>query len=200
MILQELMKKFAWEDIKPLLLDICEGRYIDFEFKSIKKSLSLYKKAYEECQAIKPVINKGVIHASPLVVDGTMFEDMEVFYTNGKKNKSQKNIKNYCKYLGKENKKEFLNADVKYAIDFVSRNKVMGMSVDEKDVNTLTEDDFVAYCFFFITMSGVSVSANKKNVREIKKTLKKANDDIDSGKAKFFTMEEVMSNIKNFKK
>ena len=197
MILHELFNKFSWEDIKVNFIDIYESRYVDFEVKLFKKNIKHYEKAYNECKSIKPFVNKGVIHASTLIVDGIMGEEMEVYFTNGKKNKNDVSAKSYYGYLSSNKRKEFLNAEIKYALDFVSRTKALGMTIDLGDMEKLTEEKFLSYCFFFMTMFGVSKRSHDSGRRKTLLRLRRSIDDVKEGKARCFTIEEVMSNIKN---
>ena len=180
MRVQELMAKYSWNDVKDEFWTVCEIRNCDFELDSLRKVLPLYEKAYEDCKKLKAIPSKAVVHIAPLICDGIVVEGMEAYYTNGKKNSSDKEaVHFYKKNMSKKTYAEFINSEMKFAVDSSPRQKSLGMNVDENNIKDLGEKQFIAYLFYFITLWGISAGSCARQVNRIRKVLKERVKDLD---------------------
>lgn len=136
---------------------------------NIKKTrLEKYKKLYKE------LLNKNEIHNS----------NIKIFAVNQKAYIDNDNI--YTEVFGYDIKLNEI-----YALDLTKREEILGYEIVEKSIKTFGKINFIIECLKTIS----SISFDEEIVKKEKNTLNEIIKEIESGKAKTFTHEEVVQEL-----
>lgn len=136
---------------------------------NIKKThLKKYRKLYEE------LLNKNEIPNS----------NIKLFVVNQKAYIDNDNI--YTEAFGYD-----IESNEVYALELTKREEILGFEIVEKSIKTFGKINFIIECLKIIS----SISFNEKIVKKEKETLNEIIEEIESGKAKTFTHEEVIQEL-----
>jgi len=175
---KQLIDEVNFDEVKTSLLSSYERE---------EYNISGYERVFSQLKEMSPEQNNmRIIITSEL-------EKNEVYYgVSGKDGTLNKDTEEF-QYFDESVQKQIGENEIHYALDLCSWEEWLGMDIDIDTLRDYTKEEIVAHCLYEMTFCGFTQDA----VTDLKDEINRRIEEIDSGKAKLYSMEEVKERLKD---